>query len=121
MVNHRGEMTGLSIVSGVTLLALGVAIVINFNIRTAIIAKKIGEACRAEGVSWKFWTDSETMVCFAISPELLIKSGDSQKIIDLKQMLVRHRRSVWKTLLCSFSLMIAAFVTVVGIQIVASR
>jgi len=111
----------LSAVSGVTLLALGVAIIINFNIRTAIISKKIGEACREEGVSWKFWSDSETMMCFAISPELLIKSGDSAKIIELKQMLVSHRRSIWRSLLCSFSLMIASFVSVVGIQIIASR
>jgi hypothetical protein len=106
----------LSSIFGISLMALAVFLIIRFYIKTAVLIKKIHSACRADGVLWKFWGDTEQMIFFAFMPDKLINQNDSERIIKEKQALLAHRKSMWRTIYLCWAIMGAAFISVVAIQ-----
>lgn len=93
----------------------GILIAIRFNIITAKISRTISKTSQQEHRVWLFWRDRRQLLLFLFNPERLIHSEDSTAIASEKEKLIRHRKTLNKSILKSCASVIAG--AILGIAI----
>lgn len=93
-------MTDLYPLIGFTLGCIwAIATALIFNIRTASRVRAVQLAASNEKQPWQFWSDTRRVRAFLFNPNSLYDPSDTTDVRDKKALLIRHRASLWKSLL----------------------
>lgn len=119
-MNSRTIIDSISVFLPIGAAVLSATLIILFNARTILLARKITAMCRIQNMDWSFFT-VESYFNFVFSPEKLLKHEDPSQITEQKKLLIEHRKSMWKTIYLSCAVLFAGFFLIIGNQFFGSR
>jgi hypothetical protein len=95
------------------------ALAVRFNVRTYRLVRDIQRVAEHEGTTWTFYGDPQRTVAFLFRPGQLVDSSDSIALRACKESLLTHRRSLGRTLVITWAIMIVGFVLAVGLPLLS--
>jgi hypothetical protein len=92
-------------------------VALRFNLKTYSLVRDIQRVAESEGTTWTFYGDPRRRFLFLFRPEKLLDLSDSVALRASKETLLDHRKHLWRLLLITWGIMIAAFVLSTGVPL----
>lgn len=89
-------------------------IVGRFNLRTLSFVREIQDTAKRQGTTWEFYGNVERMSAFVLKPEKLLEPLDSDEMRAAKEMLLEHRKTMWRGLFTGWAIMLLGFICAIG-------
>jgi hypothetical protein len=96
-------------------------VVIRFNLITWRIAKQIKDQAASEGKEWELFGRPDRMRQFLFRPSALIEFNDSIAMAHAKQLLIAHRKAMWRNVFLGWGIMLGTVVSIVLFVVVLAQ
>jgi hypothetical protein len=98
------------IVTGLAVLFLGG----RFNLRTFSFVRGIQDIAKRQDTTWEFYGNVERMSAFVLKPEKLRDPLDSDEMRAAKEILLEHRKTMWRVIFTGWAIMLLGFICAIG-------